>query len=151
MPFSPRIVEARLAVKLIRPEQFPPLAMDALEAGLDGPVIRRLAGLIQPTGYEVDMYVERFMTEAALVHISTETAAFRLAQEIARDTLRTSDDPLAVTGDLYRLWVATGYAASIIDLGTLDDDFYISTSDRDDARRMVRQRLQEFAELTDFA
>ena len=49
MPFSPRIVEARLALKLVRPEEFPALAIDSLEAGLDGPVICRLAGLIQPT------------------------------------------------------------------------------------------------------
>ncbi len=38
MPFSPRIVEARLALKLVRPEQFPALAMDVLEAGIDGSV-----------------------------------------------------------------------------------------------------------------
>ena len=36
MPLSPRIVEARLALKLIRPEQFPPLAIDAFEANERG-------------------------------------------------------------------------------------------------------------------
>jgi hypothetical protein len=149
MPFSPRIVEARLALKLIRPEQFPALAIDALEAGLDGPVIRRLAGLIQPTGYEVDLYVERFMTEAGLAHVPTETAAFRLAQEIARDTLRTNADPLRVTRELERLWIATDYAHSISQLGTLDDDVYL-LGQPDEARKMVRECLQEFADLPDF-
>ena len=149
MPFRPRIVEARLALKLIRPEEFPPLSMDALEAGLDGPVIRRLAGLIQPTGYEVDMYVERFMAEAALAHIPTDTAASRLAHEIARETLRNNSDPLRATRELARLWIATDYAHSISQLGTLDDDVYL-LSHPEKARRMVRECLQEFAELPDF-
>jgi hypothetical protein len=148
MPFTPRIVEARLALKLIKPEEFPSLAMDAIEAGLDGPVICRLAGLIQPTGYEVDMYVERFMTEAGLAHISTKTAAFRLAQDIASETLRTNADPLLATRDLYCLWLAADYARSVQELGTLDDDIYINyTLEPEDAREYVRERLREFADL----
>jgi len=42
----------------------PALTWDALEAGLDGPSIRRLAALINPSGWETDQIVPSFMAEA---------------------------------------------------------------------------------------
>jgi len=43
---------------------------------------------------------ERFMAEAGLVTISKETACARLAQELAREAIRSGADPLQFHKDL---------------------------------------------------
>lgn len=44
MAFDREIIEVPLALELIGSSDMPKIAWDALEAGLDGPAIRRLAG-----------------------------------------------------------------------------------------------------------
>jgi hypothetical protein len=44
MTFSPRLIEAKLALNMVHPEDFPMLAINALEADLDGPTIRKVSG-----------------------------------------------------------------------------------------------------------
>jgi hypothetical protein len=66
MTFSPRLIEAKLALNMVHPEDFPMFAINALEANLDGPTIRNLSGLVQPSGYTTDLLRERFMAEAGL-------------------------------------------------------------------------------------
>ena len=53
MAFEPLAVEARLALNLIASTDMPALAWDAIEAGLDGPAIGRMAALEFPTFFEV--------------------------------------------------------------------------------------------------
>jgi hypothetical protein len=67
MTFSPRLIEARLALNMIHPEDFPMLVITALEADLDDPTIRRMSILTKPSRYTTDLLRERFMTEAGLV------------------------------------------------------------------------------------
>ena len=63
MAFEPRVVEARLALHLISATEMPRLAWDALEAGLDGPAIRRLAALEFPTFFQVQKILAQAMEE----------------------------------------------------------------------------------------
>jgi hypothetical protein len=79
MAWEPYLLEARLALDEVRHRQFPAIACDALEAGLDGKTIRRVAGLIDPTSFEVAQLRPEFMREAGLQTISCEQALGRLA------------------------------------------------------------------------
>ncbi len=53
MTFEPRALEARVASNIISSTDMPALAWDAIEAGLDGPAIRRMAALEFPTFFDI--------------------------------------------------------------------------------------------------
>lgn len=148
MPFNRYIIEAKLALGALHPEEFPAVAMDALEAGFDGPVTRRTAILVMPSGWEVDQLRKAFMEECGLREITTDAACARLAQDLARQILREGKDPLQFTRAFERLWIDSGYSRNIQELGTLDDDAYIMGDDNA-AREMVRQCIVAFAEQPD--
>jgi len=63
MPFDAQIVEAQLALGRIGATDMPRLAWDAMEAGLDGPAIRRLAALEFPTYFQVQEILPAAMRE----------------------------------------------------------------------------------------
>jgi len=149
MAFSRKIVEAKLALRAIHPEDFPAIAIEALEAGIDGPVTRRIAGSINLTGFEADELKPGFMTEAGLIEIDQNRAAARLAQDLARDILRDGKDPLRFTRAFECLWISADYARSVRDLGTMEDDIYLYGANEEGAREMVRARLAEIAEAPD--
>ena len=128
MAFDPRIVEAKLALKMIHPEELPDLAVEALEAGLDGPTICEMAFLVRPSGYTTDLLLERFMTETGLSKVDVPTAALRVAQHMARNFLKDGEDPLLFTKQFEQLWIVTDYARGLTELGTLDDEVYVSFS-----------------------
>jgi len=120
--FDPKLIEAKLTLKRIGPEQMPSLACDALEAGLDGPSIRRLAGLINPSGWEMDQILRKFMAETGLGQIPLSVAALRLASDLAQRILSEGLDPLNFTGHFYRLFVDAAYPAAIQEAAFLDDE-----------------------------
>jgi hypothetical protein len=121
MTFNPRLTEAKLAVGAIHPEEMPALACDVLESGLDGPSIVRVAALINPSGWEIDQLMPRFMEEAGLKTISLQEASIRLAKELANRILSEGLDPLRFTRNLELLWIQSEYAEAIQDVGSLDD------------------------------
>ena len=49
MSFDRELIEAALVLEMIPASGMPELARDALEAGLDGPTIRYIAGLERPS------------------------------------------------------------------------------------------------------
>ncbi len=106
---------------MIGPEEMPSLAWEALEAGLDGPFIRRLAALVDPSGWETDQIESAFMAEAGLKPISIREASIRIARELAIRILSEGLDPLAHTKDFELLWIRAEYPAEIQDVGCLDD------------------------------
>src|SRR5260370_19452246 len=97
MTFSPRLIEAKLALNMVHPEDFPMLAINALEADLDSLSIRKMSGLVQPSGYTIDLLLEKFMTETVLTTIPKVIAATRLPPELAREVIRSGADPLQFT------------------------------------------------------
>jgi len=121
VPFDSQLVEAKLALKMIGPEEMPSLAWDALEAGLDGPFIRRLAALVNPSGWETAQIESAFMAEACMERISEVAASLRIARRLADRILSEGLDPLAYTRDFYLLWYRAGYPAEMQEVGSLDD------------------------------
>jgi hypothetical protein len=96
--FDPKLVEAKLALKRVGPDEMPGLAWDALEAGLDGPSICRLAALTAPSGWETDQIVPS-MAEAGLKPITTREASIRFARQLAHRILSEELDSLNHTRD----------------------------------------------------
>jgi hypothetical protein len=122
MAFDRQLVEAKLALDMIGPEQMPALAWDVLEAGPDGPSIRRLAALVNPSGWETDRIESAFMAEAGMARISTGEASIRIARQLATRILSEGLDPVAYTRDFELLWIRADYAAEIQEAGCLDDE-----------------------------
>ena len=79
MAFDRDQIEARLALNIIASADMPQIALGALEAGLDGKAIRRLAVLEHPTYFEVAEGLPRVMQEIGLSQIPIGEAAVRLS------------------------------------------------------------------------
>ena len=89
------------------------------------------------------------MAEAGLVTISKTTACARLAQELAREVIRSGTDPLQFTRELKQLWIAADYPSTLENLGYLDEEVYVGEycgQTVSETREMVRKRFAEFAE-----
>ena len=126
MPFDPELVAAQLALKRISDTGMPKLAWEALEAGLDGPVTRRLAALHRPTFFEVRELLPKLYEEWKLTQLSREQAALHLAKRRAREILQSNSDPLDHTNDFYYLWRDADYCPELTDYGTLDEEVYVA-------------------------
>jgi len=148
VPFDRDQIEARLALNLIASADMPQIALDALEAGLDGKATRRLAVLEHPTYFEVAQVLPRVMQELGLAQIPIGEATVRVAKQTAREILNSGDDPLRHIRDFESLWVRSDYADEISSLGTLYDDVWIAQctgrSD-EDIRKWVASILKGFA------
>lgn len=148
MVFDRELIEARLALSLILSEDMPSVAVDALDAGLDGPAIRRLAILEHPTYFEVAEALPRAMRELGLSQIRTEEAALRIARQMIREILQREDDPVKHLGDFESLWIHADYAEEISGLGTLDDEVLIARTmgqSEEQIRQWVTSTLRDFA------
>ena len=146
MPFDRSIIEAQMTLGLIFSSDMPSIACDALEAGLDGPAIRRLAALESPTFFEVREILPRAMLEMGLVQVSSGVAAIRLAKKRANEILERGEDPLKQTQEFERLWIDAGYPFEMRSLETLDDEVYLARAGESDEaiRKWVVRRLHEF-------
>lgn len=150
MAFDPQIIEAKLALGKIAPSEMPALAWDALEAGLDGSRIRRMAALTNPSGWEVDQILTAFIAEAGLKAISPQEAAVRLARQLARKILSEKLDPLEYTKNFESLWIQTGYPGEIGEAGMLDDQKYVAEymgQTEDELREYARSVLLALTEI----
>jgi hypothetical protein len=145
--FDRDTIEAQLSLDLIGSSDMPKVAWDALEAGLDGPGIRRLAALNSPTFFEVRDVLPRAMEEMGLAKLDRSAAAVRLAKHRAKEILESGDDPLKHTRDFERLWIIADYPSELCSVGTLYDDVYIATGNQPDdkIREWIVERLKEMA------
>jgi len=140
------MIEARLALDQIGSSNMPKIAWDALEAGLDGPAIRRLAALDSPTYFEVKDVLPKAMQEMGLVQLTRGQAALRLARKQAEDILQSGGDPLEHTRDFENLWIDAGYPSELTCVGTLYDDVYIARGNQSDneIRQWIIAQLKKF-------
>lgn len=148
MPFDPKIAEARIALNMIGTPDLPRLAWDALEAGIDGPAIRRLAALDSPTFFEVEEVLQRAMTEMHMAKLTTGEAAHRLAKLRAQEILRSNDDPLKHVGDFEFMWIEADYPRELAGVGNLSDEVHVSRccgQTDSDIRAWVLDRLRNIA------
>ncbi len=145
MIFDRELIEAKLSLGLIHSEDMPTVAWDALEAGLDGPSITRLAALQHPTFFEVAEVLVKAKLEMGLNDLSASEAALRIARRWAQEILVRGDDPLHHTQDFHSLFVKAGYPKEIQSLGLLGDDVWVAESmgeTKSQIRKWVTERLR---------
>jgi ABC-type transport system substrate-binding protein len=93
--FNPDLFAARWYCSFLYPEEMPLFAADALEAGYDGPALRRLAGMVKPTSTDIGDLFKQSLTEIGTVTIhNAEQAAVLLARTTAQDIVEGRIDPL---------------------------------------------------------
>jgi hypothetical protein len=146
MPFDREIIEARLALDLVSPDEMPKVAWDALEAELDGPAIRRLAALENPTWFQVQEVLPRAMQEMQLAKVTVGEGAYRMARRRAREILETGADPMRYTREFEQLCIRTDWPQELSGYGCLDDDVYIAREmgqPETEIRSWLIQRLKE--------
>jgi len=148
MAFEPLAVEARLALNLIASTDMPALAWDSIEAGLDGPAIRRMAALEFPTFFEVQEVLPQAMKEMRLSRLSEGEAALRLAKLRAQEILATNSDPFKHLRDFEHLWLESHYCRELRDYGNLDDEVYVAKvmgQPEEEIRAWLLERLNRLA------
>src|SRR5262245_5640678 len=150
MPFDPRVVEAKLALNLISSVEMPRLAWEALEAGLDGPAIRRIAAFEFPTFFQIQEVLPKAMEEMQLAKLDKARAAFQLAKLRAQEILRTKSDPLRHLRDFEHVYIEADYCRELRDYGNLDDEVYVAQlmgQSEQEIRAWVIERLKKLAGL----
>jgi hypothetical protein len=121
------VTEAELALGYI--ENLGELALIAIESGLNGPNITRLAAVDdRPSTYEKEVVLPRAMLEMGLTAISIHEAAVRMSLYRARDIVEHRRDPLQFRREFERLWIASDYSDVLQSLGTLDDELGVGRS-----------------------
>jgi hypothetical protein len=108
--FNPDLFVARWYCSKVGPEDMPKFAADALEAGYDGPALRRLAGLSKPTAAEVGDLFQRALGEIGTVTIlSKEQAVWSLSRSTASAIVAGRRDPIEGAGILARYAMMLNY------------------------------------------
>lgn len=148
MAFEPRMVEARLALNLISSADMPALAWDAIEAGLDGPAIRRMAALEFPTFFEIQGVLPKAMEEMRLFGLGEGEAGLRLAKLRAQEIIATNSDPFKHLWYFAHLWIHSHYCRELRDYGNLDDEVYVAKAmgkPEEEIRAWLLERLTSLA------
>jgi hypothetical protein len=150
MIFDRKIIEAEIALGLIASADMPRVAWDALEAGLDGPGIRRLAALEKPTFFEVRDVFDRAATEMGISSITLGEAAKRIAKRRISEILTNGENPLRHLKFFESLWTKAEYPRELRDIGTLYDHVYIAEitgQSKDEIKKWVLERLKTINDL----
>src|SRR5215467_1660351 len=93
--FNPDQFVAKWYCSKVGPEDMPQFAADALEAGYDGPALRRLAGLMKPNMREVGNLFQEALAEIGNVKIhSNQQAVLFLSRLVATAIVEGSIDPI---------------------------------------------------------
>jgi hypothetical protein len=93
--FNPDLFVAKWYCSFLYPEEMPQFAADALEAGHDGPALRRLAGMVKATSTDIGDLFKQSLIEIGTVTIhNAEQAAILLARMTARDIIEGRIDTL---------------------------------------------------------
>ena len=120
--FNPDLFVAKWYCSRVLPEDMPQFAIDALDAGYDGPSLRRLAGLIRPTGRDVGDLFERALSEIGTVKVqSKEQAIVFLSRRTAMDIVEGRIEPLYGAEILANYAMALGYPAFIAEFLQLSE------------------------------
>ncbi len=123
MPFDPNLFVAEWYCGLNLPEDMPAFAADALEAGFDGPALRRLAGLVKPTSWDVGNLFLDAIDEIGVIEVrNREQAIFRLAKVVAKKILDGSMDALEGAQRLSRYAMEAGYPDGLAEFDQLADE-----------------------------
>ncbi|MFT4113731.1 hypothetical protein [Silvibacterium sp.] len=144
MPFDPADFEAEAILKLISSGQMPSFALDALEAGFNGPHIVRMAILDPADGWAIDQVLPRMLDELGCHHFAPKEAALHLAEKRAKRILATGEDPLPSLSYFYRLVFEAGYTEELYPLGSLEDLFDFRSSTPEKQRALAYEHIRGF-------
>lgn len=123
MSFDPNLFVAKWYCERVWPEDMPGFSADALEAGFDGPALRRLAGLIRPTSPDVGNLFVRALDEIGTIEIrSKEQAIFKLARILAKAIVDGQVDPILGARGLARYALEAGYPEELAQFDQLADE-----------------------------
>ncbi|MGA2360252.1 MAG: hypothetical protein ABSF66_14715 [Terriglobales bacterium] len=130
MIFDRELIEAALALEMIPADGMPEMAQHALDAGLDGHAIRRLAALNQPTHFEIVPLLSKAKAEMGLCELSKAAAALRIGKSLASGILaqRTADNPLPLccAEQFEWLWIKAGCPEELRSVGNLPDEIELA-------------------------
>jgi hypothetical protein len=84
--------------------------------------------VVEPSGWEVNQVLPKFMAEAGLKSITRRDASIRLARYFAQRILDEGLDPVAHTRDFEMLRIEADYPSELQDAGCLDDERYLAES-----------------------
>jgi hypothetical protein len=141
--FNPRVVEAKIAIGWLHPEDLPAVAWDALEAGHDGPTVCVVAGLQRPSGWETDRLLPEFMRETGMVLRTRAEASICVACDMAREILECRKDLLKDLPVFARLCFESDYPKELMGLYMLDDELYGDSSIYGRTLDQVRQNVRD--------
>jgi hypothetical protein len=121
-PFNPDLFVARWYCSKVNPESMPEFAADALEAGHDGRALRRLAGLINPTSWDVgDLFKEALLEIGNVKVLSKEQALMFLSRTTAANIIDGRIDPLDGAETIAGYAMEAGYPESLVEFFALAD------------------------------
>lgn len=104
--FSAERVAARWYSGLLKKEDLPELARDALEAGFDGRSLRRIAGLELNDLTDIDKFIDAALGEMGVPKLTKRAALLKVAKETFEQTVAGARNPYEgareVVGMLYR-------------------------------------------------
>jgi hypothetical protein len=126
--FDGELIEASLALGIIPPDGMPAVAWDALEAGLDGPAIRRLAAFENPTAFQVAEVLPKAKAEMRLTELGPGDASLRLARLLAAEIMAHGEVNLCCAKQFEWLWIKAGFSRELESVGTMNDDIQIAYS-----------------------
>jgi hypothetical protein len=141
--FNPDLFVAKWYCSEVGPEDMPAFAADALEAGFDGPSLRRLAGLLKPTSGEIGTLFREALLEIGSVKIQTEDqAVLALSRATATGIVEGRMDPIQGAEVLARYAGKLGYPpflAEFLELSEMPSWGDYAPSRRKLARDIVEQ------------
>lgn len=127
--FNPDMFVAKWYCGRVQPEDMPQFAADALEAGYDGPALRRLAGLIRPTAMDVGELFQQSLAEIGTVKIrNSEQAAILLVRTTLGDIVDQKIDPIrgaSVIAGLVHTLDYPDFLTPFLELAELSDETYM--------------------------
>jgi len=107
--FSPDRVAARWYAGKIDESDWPAIAQDALEAGFDGPSLRRLAGLENVSHWEFSKHIEQALEEIGAKKLNANEAFDWCARDICREIVNRTRDPIKCADELWRDMLRLNY------------------------------------------
>lgn len=102
--FDARLVRAKWELDELPSEKMPALAADALEAGFDGPTLRKVAGLTNISRRDLLPYADKLWMELDVPILSKKEALHEIIKERARRMVADPDRALEMSKDFWRLY-----------------------------------------------
>jgi hypothetical protein len=144
------LLAARWTSGEIYPEKMPGIAADLLEAGLDSPSLRRLAGemLVQRIADVQEMVEKMFRQLGVNLPGSDADAKVLSTRQIAREVIAGAVNPWKAASELHRIWAfEIWHHKDLCDVAQLLDELDCATIARSSLPQLTAALIEVFARL----